>query len=361
MCILGMWMLTWMFQQATASFSLANAQATLTGQERMVTTIMTRDLEADKFPDDDRFAPNRRRRLSDQMAGFAAPRGGYFWARSLPPDRTAGPTTLNFEEATDTYGFNSSRSANHFIQFTAILPDTPGNRFVAEVPATSGTTHAGSAAEISYYLVRNGQTSTGVALYDLMRVQRIVAISPYDAKDYLRNAVAPAYAQTPTRDLVEEVMVCSPGVMHTLADLAAATGAGAPRFTPGTARSLTTTPPSRRLGEDRLMSNVLSFEVKFTGPTVGFNPTPVAWPADPTSPNMWPRPFSPGTPPSTYQGNSDWPYDNLPFDGQYDTSAPFGTTTGAGTRQPIRITGAQIRIRALFGTTARQTTIVVTP
>ena len=27
MCIAGMWMLTWMFQQATASFSLANAQA----------------------------------------------------------------------------------------------------------------------------------------------------------------------------------------------------------------------------------------------------------------------------------------------------------------------------------------------
>src|SRR5262245_11327871 len=81
MCIAGMWMLTWMFQQATASFSLANAQVTLTGQERLVTTIMTRDLDQDRFPEDDgQF--NRWRRLSDLPSGRSPRRGGYFIASS---------------------------------------------------------------------------------------------------------------------------------------------------------------------------------------------------------------------------------------------------------------------------------------
>lgn len=357
MCIMGMWMLTWMFQQATASFSLANAQATLTTQERMVTTIMTRDLDADKFPEDDRNfvqTGNRRRRLSDQQAGFGPPRGGYFFA--------SAPTVIRnsaFDEQADTYGFPSSRSS-HILQFTVMVPDTPGGRLVAEVPAGSGKSVAGTAIEVSYFLVPTGTTATGAQLYDLMRVQRLTAISPYDARDYLNTIVQPAYNLTPS-DTVHEVMTSAPGVtpapatMFTLEDLS--TNVSNCRF----GRTVRGT-NSKRYGEDRLLSNVLSMEVKFTGPAVGsvpgtggWNSTPVAWPTEPGSPNMWPRPFDPI---GAYSGNKDYPYDFLPFDGQYDTAT---NGTPSPVRQSIRITGAQIKVRALFGTTARQTTFTVTP
>ncbi|MBN9119870.1 MAG: hypothetical protein J0I06_12035 [Planctomycetes bacterium] len=338
MCILGMWMLTWMFQQATASFSLANAQVALTGQERAVTTVMQRDLACDVFADDDTL-PNRGRKVSDRSPGDPVPKGGYLWARSSPPG--VGGTIL---EATDSNGFASYRATDHFIQFTAILPDTPGNRFISEVPAGSGTTRAGTAAEIAYFLVPNGTTTGGAQLYDLMRVQRIVALNQYDAQDYLNLAVQPGYQ---AGDLVHEVMVCSPpntatstpAKMHALADLAQAVGpsgatapriggaaqyAGGPTF-PRAARSLTSAPPSKRYGEDRLLSGVLSFEVKFTGQGTG-----------------WPTPFS---------SNSDYPYDTLPAGSNYE----FDTS-----RSPtLKITGVQIRIRAVNGTNTRQTTIVI--
>ena len=322
MCILGMWMLTWMFQQATASFSLANAQVTLTGQERMVTTLMTRDLESNKFPDDDTL-PNRGRRLSD--LGGAMPRGGYFRVRSSPPGIGTNPAV----EGTDSNGFQTTRSTDHFIQFTSILADTPGNRYFSEVPAGSGTTFSGIAAEISYFLWPSGQTPSGVQLYDLMRVQRLVALSDHDARDYLNgpngnDGVRTAYQNG---DLVHEVMVASNTAgprMHTLAELASATG---PRFG-RQPRTLTPAPASKRFGEDRLMSNVLSFEVKLTG-----RPGPGGWPTQFTA------------------GNTDAPYDNLPASTNYE----FDT----GNPSKFVITGVQIRIRALNGTTTRQTTLTL--
>ena len=345
MCILGMWMLTWMFQQATASFSLANAQVSLTGQERMVTQIMTKDLEADKFLDDD-TRQNRGRKLADlrsdllNSGGYVPPRSGYFLAQSRPPDNL-----LNFIEPNDSNGFGSSRSADHFLQFTAILPDTPGNRYYAEVQTQNGRkVVAGVAAEISYFLVRSGQTASGVPLYDLMRVQRVAAQSPYDAADFDRIAVQPGLAATPP-DAVDEVLTVFNNRMQTLNDLTIPTGFnGSPRFANRVARPTS----SRRYGEDRMMANVLSFEVKFTGVgALGTN---------------WPAPFP---------GNSDHPYDTLPYDGKFDTFstriADWATnptyrasaTNQGGQMKPIRITGAMIRIRALSGTTARQTTIVV--
>ncbi len=355
LCIAGMWMLTWMFQQATDSFSLANAQAGLTGQQRMVTQVIERDFKGDRFTEDD-TRPNRGVRLSDILVGSPRPRAGYFWARSRPTDGTINILEGGGTGAPDSYGFYSSRSADHFLSFTSILPDSPGNRFYATIRTPSGQQYfAGSAVELSYFLVPTGTSSTGAQLYDLMRVQRIVALSTYDAADYQRMAVAPGYT---AGDAVHEVMVAANGAppqMYTLANLATVTGPAFPRFVPGTTRAVTST----RYGEDRLMSNVLSFEVKFTGERANLN-GPNPWPPASNSPNEWPRRFAPDpTTPPGYLGNSDFPFDNLPYDGQLDSAAPNGVT--GSPRQPLRVTAAQIRIRSLSGTVARQTTIVVNP
>jgi hypothetical protein len=100
-----------------------------------------------------------------------------------------------------------------------------------------------------------------------------------------------------------------------------------------------------RMGDDRLMSNVLSFEVKFTGTS-----SAIAWPAP-------------------FPGNSDYPYDNLPYDGKFDTHSQrvawqSDVATAAnqtGRIKQIRITGVMIRIRALDvrTKTPRQTTVIV--
>lgn len=389
MCIAGMWMLTWMFQQATASFSLANQQATLTGHERLITTLLTRDLDQDRFPEDDAATTNRGRRLSDFnfASGQRPQRGGYFIARSNAARAQTGANLLEGPSPSyaDLYGFGSARYTDHFIQFTTILQDTPGNRYYAEVqvldPANSTTTQlrttSGVAAEISYYLRDTGtRTTNGVPLYDLMRVQRLVALNTYDARDYLRLIVTPGYRA----DNPDEVMVCSktPDTMYTLANLAGPTDpvtglptgpvwTNAPRFTPGGIRTT-----GRRVGEDRLMTNVVSFEVKFTGDTVSVPPIngvpawPVPQPGDqtPPSPDLWPRPLlnNSSSYPPTYQGNSDYPYDNLPYaDGRFDSSDPFGSAANnqVPTRRGLNIRGIQIRIRAFSGGTTRQTTLTI--
>jgi hypothetical protein len=117
------------------------------------------------------------------------------------------------------------------------------------------------------------------------------------------------------------------------------------------------------------MANVISFEVKLTGPqaNVGQN----AFPSDPNS-VYWPRPLSGGA----GQANSDYPYDYLPFNGEFDTyyqannwqsqvasaptaAAPTANTALAYPLKPIRITGIQIRLRSYDpkNQTTRQTTI----
>jgi hypothetical protein len=367
MCIVGMWLLTWMFQQATASFSIANAQINLTSQERLVTTVMTRDLQAWRFLEDEKL-PNRGQKLSDLPSNNTVPKTGYFFAQSVPVLPTTpplppynpnpyifnpGPWSMNALENggnPDSYGFFSSRSTNHFLAFTAVLPDVPNSRFLAEVPAGSGSTQAGTAAEITYFLSPSVTSPGGVQLYDLIRVQRVVALGPYDQKDY-QKVVAAAYAGG---DTVNEVMVSAPpgtgaipppAQMYKMSDLAAAFGVNSPRFgssmlSPANGQTLNPlaarTPASKRYGEDRLMANVVSFEVKYTGSGSYTDAS--------GNTQSWPMQFA--------AGNSDFPYDfirNAPYY-QFDT--------GNSSRQ-ISITGIQIKIRALNGTNARQTTITL--
>lgn len=338
MMILGMWLLSWVYQQGLESFRQARAQSELTNQQRMVTSVLTRDLTAAHFTDDS-TKPNNGRRLSDQTkgwidgTGYTPPLGGFFRAGSFPPDGTN-----NIWEGNDSIA-DSSRSTNHFLQFTAILPGGPSHQlFSAEVPAYSGKQYFSTAAEVAYFLRQTGQTAGGVPLFDLYRQQRIVARNTDDA---------PAYASAASVADAPEVMVVSGGQMQTLRELTI------PMGYPGSVRNPgpVFTPQTVRFSEDKLMSNVLSFEVKFTGT------------ADSASGVTWPRPFL---------QNTDYPYDTLPYDGRFDTFSSYVTnwnnasniaTTGNPTApmKPLRITGTMIRLRTYDTRTnsTRQTTLTL--
>jgi hypothetical protein len=385
MLILGMWLLVWLYQQGMASFLQAKGQADLTTGERLVATVMQRDLSCQMFLEEDR-KPNRGRRLSDQRTdlaltgGWTPPRGGYFWARSRPygnslPNGAGGYVNNpnNWFEAIDTDGFTSSRSTDHALQFTVIVPGGPIHQMLSsEVPAGTGTQWFGTAAEVTYALVYSGRNTPGpnpVPLYDLVRRQRLSVTTP-DLAPAFQQAIAAGNAVPAPRgpDRIDEVMTVSNGQMRTLGDLTLPVGynvAGypAPVRLPEAAWAIPSN--SLRAGEDRLMSNVISMEIKFKGPAnqpVGAG----AWPSDPNS-VVWPRPLRSLT---GGQDNPDYPYDFLPYNGEFDTfsarvpgwQAYVANNAAANHSRPVKpinIVAISVRLRAydLRNQNARQTTI----
>lgn len=370
----------------TDTITSAKAQGDLVSQERMALAALKRDLEAAHFLDED-GKPNQGRGVSDQrtdqmqltgggpnqrITGYLPPRSGYFKAFSPAPQNipfSAGdPNSWNFDEGGDTYG-QSSRSGNHYLQFTVVLSGgAPENTVAADVPFGNPRGSAaypiiGTAAEVAYFLVPDGTTPSGIGKFKLIRRQRLAARNADDAPAYraLLNSINPTTPAPALPNLdadVREVVAVAAGggptnfTMLNLSDLtldANRLAAGAARPQPiGGATAV-------RLGEDVVLSNVISFEVKFTGSSgaaAGF-----------TGGNTWPTPFA--------NGNTDFPYDNLPFNGFYDTftrqgnwsvPANLGSTTNTGgTLKPIRLTGAQVRLRVWNPSTkkTRQTTVAV--
>lgn len=384
MCIMGMWLLSWLYQQGLESFRQARAQADLTNQQRMFTQIITRDLAAPRFERED-GKPNGGTKLSDQrldqtylapdptnptqfiLGGYTAPKRGYFRAGSFPIDGTN-----NKLEVADLIA-DSSISTNHYLQFTAILPGGSNfQQFSAEVSAGSGTQYFGTAAEITYYLKPSGTTLGGFQLYDLYRSQRLVARNKDDVRAY-----QPAInTNDPTGRSV--MAIRDDNKIAKLADLTIPQGFSIPAELPDNPAPVqsarfpapfTPNATGARFAEDKLMSSVISFEVKFTG-----TPSPLLQTAN-TPPIVWPRPLA---------QNTDYPYDTLPFDGQFDTFSTqldFPTATpprkwnsvshvagnaagfggDAAPIKPIRITGVQIRLRTYDSKTrsARQTTLIL--
>jgi hypothetical protein len=155
-------------------------------------------------------------------------------------------------------------------------------------------------------------------------------------------------------------MVASGGQMRTLRDLTVPVGF------PGSVRisGPVFNPYGVRVAEDKLMSNVLSFEVKFTG-TAGA----ASGLFDQSGNAMWPRPYA--DPSTGAIQNTDYPYDTLPYDGKFDTFTQYvpnwnnansnaAPLNQSGSMKPIRITGVMIRLRSFDARTrsTRQTTLI---
>ena len=239
----------------------------------------------------------------------------------------------------------------------------------ADIPFGSGSYITGRAVEVAYFLVPNGQTPGGVQKYNLIRRARLAALTSDDAPAYTRRLNDIAAANNPRLEATDppEVMTAKamsspppPGPpyatfqMFHLNDLTLPANRLVEDWIvlPVNKRPVIT---NHRIGEDVLLSNVTSFEIKFTGPPAT---VPVSWPTyvrkadgSPASP-VWPRPFS---------ENTDYPYDNLPFNGEFDTfsqnpgqNPPWDDPTNyatvtpnnlTGEMKPIRITGVSIRLR----------------
>ncbi len=382
----------------------SRAKGRLMDQQRVAMSVLTRDLQLPHFLDENksrlrvsdyrtdqlRIDPATKRiagfDASGRPTGFKPPRGGYFLAYSPPVDANpTSPLSTNFYEGADGDGFDSSRSGNHFVQFTIIVPGgAPQDTLTADVPylnspSTTAYPITFHAAEVAYFLVDSGRkTPGGVKLYDLIRRQRGCAMNQYDAPEYaklLNNIPTTGPAPTMAKDDPIQVVAAfdqnatSPPntgpakyKVSSLTDLTLS----ANRF--GNAAVPYSAPyapiNTLRVGDDVLLTNVTSFELKYTGPQAN-----VTWTAqgasDPKS-FTWPRPFVPPPSPSPPQPNSDYPHDSLPFDGYFDTfhqlrspQAPLDwddaqnlapnriTPPGVqiGALKPIRITGVLIRLR----------------
>lgn len=340
MCVLGMWLFTWLYKQGLDSFRTAKAQADLMAQERSVIELLRRDLSADHFLDEDN-KPNRGRKLSDQLRtlgpGYTVPRGGYFETFTPLP---VGPAI----EPVDSDSFGSWRAndagaawrPNHALRFTVVRPGgTPANQYSVQTPAGGGQQYGGVGAEVAYFLVQSGRTPGGVPLFDLYRRQRLVALNSDYAAAY--NGLLASNTAATIADAREVFALSNPNAtsgppqVATFAQLSASANAALRVPLPSAANPQPVNQIPGRFGDDKILSNVVSFELKYTG-TRG--PTATA-------------PF-----PALFANNSDYPYDWLP------------TTNNAldtGNNPQLRLTGVHVRLRVWNPKTlhARQTSVVV--
>lgn len=374
----------------TQTISDVKAQGDFVAHERAAMEVLRRDLQQEHFlPEDGQ--PPRGPKLRDQRTdrlypylaapsdyrigltgGYTPPKAGYFAACAAPVDGTT-----NVDEGYDSELFQSTRSGNHFLQFTVVgrSAGTPGGTFTADVPFGTGSDPiSGTCVEVAYFLEDNGTTPGGTKKYKLIRRQRLCARDADDrpVREKMLNdlAISPGVKEDDPPEVMAVRRRTPQGTVppqFDMFDLGLLTQPG----NRGPRQSIQARPPgvpkAYRVGEDVLNYNVTSFEVKFTG-------TCAPWMS-----GSWPRPFY--NPPGVVS-NSDYPYDTLPGNGYYDTfssqdprwvqvqnNQPQNAQilNGATNAQPnaplsaVRITGVMIKLRYWNQSTksTRQTTIAV--
>jgi hypothetical protein len=337
--------------------------------------ILTRDLQANHFYaahpginnvnssgiNPGKLSSQRLDLLGSLPTGTLANAGGYtppngFFQIYSPPPLTQVPDNSE--------GFLLDTVTSTVLQFTAYLPQgLPQNQFVTTSPP-GGTAYYSQAAEIAYFLGApgGGGMSIGMTpptpglpsqqLYNLYRRQRLVAVTT----DYMQSLSAPLNPATPqyydpsASDVISFTQL--PGqplpTINTLGSFGNAyvTGPTTPmlpasRVVPNPLAPSPLATPGR-VGDDIVLTNVLSFEVLAT-----WSPNPNFMPLIPQT-NVSPRPFTvqnnaavgvyPGNntyPVSTSPYNSNYPFDNLPpmninpgfpsntFDTWYKISNPY--------------------------------------
>lgn len=393
-CVLIMAVLATAFSLGIDTMRQMKSTGDLMDQLRGATEILRTDLKNDHFIDLDPTQNPPRSRVRDQRLDQIKLTGtaGSYRVDSTGQFQTAGffraRSTAVVVEGADADGLVSSRSTDHYLHFTTILPpgDSPEDSYTTTVPTAAGGTRTfqSRAAEIAYFLEGMGQNTAGATplpMYRLIRRQRLAALNQTDLETRWRGAPVDDPAASP----VLSIRVQSDGsrALNTLSDLVnpsnrlggTSPNPGPPPFGPGYAvkgpgNDLDLAPSISRAGDDILLSNVISFEVQ------------LHWdPAVPTGPPphlttvRGPDPFTPSA-------KSDSPFDTLPLKGaNTNTSVPeyvFDTwaalqswdavdpNTGAYTTPAnvppylIRVKAIQVRVRIWDPKlqNARQVTIV---
>lgn len=317
-CVIIMTILAVCFQTAIDAMREMRSAGDMTGQLRAAGELMKRDFQADHFlpvdnPPNNNPLPTGRQLNNYRFDVTPGPliRGGFY--QIVSPASTY--------EGRDDNGFDSYRANGHTVWFTSVLAGGTEESLYSVVSPAGGTLYTSRAAEVAYFLGGPGGvgspsgSANGVPTFNLYRRLRLVAMTGAD-KATLPNDT--------------EVVSIDPnsGTVNAMTDLA--TAARRPGSTIGVAPA--PMPLSGgRYGDDIILSNVLSFEVKATG----------------TAPagTLWPRSFGPNwtassgglDTPVAGSTTTDYPYDTLAlFPGaRFDTTSP----------PPIRVIGLQVRVR----------------
>ena len=336
MSMVIMLIIAFAFREGINSFRKLRGVGQMQDRLRSAQNVLKRDLSSEHFGGLFQQGINgpyvRDQRLD--IIGWKPPEEGYFEVRQGSP---------SVVEASDGDGVPSYFATDHSLRFTVKLT---GKRqqdwFYAagtgggDVDFSNGSIQATRWAEVAYFLSPNGDNAKGTPLYTLYRVETPLNVGkPH-----------------PTT-----------GVVLTPTSVArAANRNGGAAF--GLAPTLDSS--GNRTGDDILITDVLSFEVK------------VAW-SNNTDPSMATVSPTFPTPTTAGSGNLDWPVANVSSQqgGRFDTGstadvqaaspsydwnnpASFNTTVSGAPRFRVRLSTVQIRIRVWDKATesARQITIV---
>lgn len=333
-CVLIMAILATCFSTGIDTLRQLRSQGDMTDQLRAAEIVIKRDLQAKRFPADDQ-RENLGTRLSDlrydklvidpntgttlikdpnyTVPGVVAPpRGGFMRIKSCDPGTT--PSGQSIFEGTDPDGYSSYRSTEDILHFTSILPGGTDQNLYAAAVFVAGNPQpilmTSPAAEIALFLDTtrpSGDAGNGMPLYNLVRRQRLVALTDSDK-----------FTMTPPPGNVLDAGVVSVSMMtgqiNSLADLTNPNHRlSGPGRNPNTGNYLLPAPPAvpcagpgvnggivtvapllpgscpihpdgylsalsgNRAGDDVLLSNVISFEVKVNWEPMTINP-PFPWP-----------------------------------------------------------------------------------
>lgn len=350
-CVLIMAILASCFQMGIDTMRHLKSTGDMAENLRAASTVIRRDLRAEHFPRDPNAQNGTGTRVSDLAfdAGAGRPVGGFFRVRSTAP----------VFEAADAFNIGSTRAdaavgRQHQLQFTAILKGSSDQEWFYTQFPSSGRNFKSRVAEVAYFLdtTPRGTTNTGLVLHHLIRRQRLVAESAEQANQLPSPGNPNGTADPPMKEADIGVIALNnaapPSTPCLLADLVTpavgvppvanrlATGPGGDTMTAGNDADLAPLVNAARLGDDILLSNVISFEVR------------LAWTGSPG-----PRPFNPPAVTDTPFDTLDWlPATAVPVPGVFDT--------GSTPSPKIRVRAVQIIIRVwdpkLQNT--RQTTIV---
>ena len=347
--VLIMTILSICFQTSMQAMSSMRAQGDAADQLRAVGEVMKRDFKADHFlPTEGGFqVSNRGRRLSDYDFRIFAPN---VIGATAPTGFVVINSPASIFEGNDSV-FDSFRGTGS-IWFTCVLPGgTDGNLYTANV---GGQVFSSDAAEVAYYLggplgagTPAGSTAgtPNLPLYNLYRRQRLLASN------------STIQGTLPTID-DEVISVSRPGLpptwfVNTMGGVA--TGARPSAVGP---TSIFNPLTGNRFGDDIVLSNVLSMEIKPT------------WQAPP-SPTLVASPRGFGVNVLTPVNGSDTAYsppaNNVSSDAPYDTlsafpasGSQFDTLFPTVNHPRIRVNGVQVRLRIYDQKvkTARQSTFI---
>lgn len=311
------------FQTSMKAMSAMRAQGDAADQLRAVGEVIKRDVDATHFlpsdPGSNGPMLNRGRRLSDYVVG-SSPRTGFFYLES--PDNTSSAATVI--EGNDGV-FASTRSTACRLWTTCVLTGgSEGNLFTATV---GGTAVSSEAAEIAYFLTAMPGETTAPGLdgvshqrFNLHRRQRLVAVDVNKQAQFNALLSDPNPVVRQQADTFISRNQLNATQSHRMDTFIATTR---PAF-----------PAALVSGDDIILSNVISFEIKPT------------W--FPQNPLRAPRAFA---------TNTDAPFDYLTTATGNTAQFTIDTLTGM---QGTRINAVQVRLRIYDpkARTARQTTFV---